>query len=57
MNRNSFLVTALFVTLCITSRGALAADAPKCPADNCGLSLPAGFCATVFADHLGHARH
>lgn len=22
-----------------------------------GLELPAGFCASVFADHLGHARH
>ena len=24
---------------------------------NAGLKLPAGFCATVFADQLGHARH
>jgi glucose/arabinose dehydrogenase/mono/diheme cytochrome c family protein len=29
----------------------------QCPGDNGGLSLPPGFCATVFADHLGHARH
>ena len=37
---------------------ALAAAPPQgCPADNGGLSLPAGFCASVFADHLGHARH
>jgi len=28
-----------------------------CAADNGGLTLPAGFCATVFADSLGHARH
>ncbi len=34
-----------------------AASADTCPADNGGLSLPPGFCATVFADHLGHARH
>ena len=33
---------------------ALPAD---CAADNGGLSLPPGFCATVFADHLGHAHH
>ena len=26
-------------------------------ADDAGLKLPSGFCATVFADHLGHARH
>jgi hypothetical protein len=28
-----------------------------CPADQTGLHLPAGFCATVFADGIGHARH
>jgi glucose/arabinose dehydrogenase len=34
-----------------------AAGAP-CPAgDNGGITLPAGFCATVVADSLGHARH
>jgi len=25
--------------------------------DDAGLKLPAGFCATVFADNIGHARH
>src|ERR1700719_4757883 len=28
-----------------------------CPKDDSGLKLPAGFCATVFADDIGHARH
>src|SRR5215471_10488736 len=28
-----------------------------CPSDDSGLRLPAGFCATVFADGIGHARH
>jgi glucose/arabinose dehydrogenase/mono/diheme cytochrome c family protein len=28
-----------------------------CPGDNGGLSLSPGFCATVFADNLGHVRH
>jgi glucose/arabinose dehydrogenase len=28
-----------------------------CPNDESGLKLPAGFCATVFADDIGHARH
>lgn len=28
-----------------------------CAADNGGLTLSAGFCASVFADKLGHARH
>jgi glucose/arabinose dehydrogenase/mono/diheme cytochrome c family protein len=29
----------------------------SCPASDAGLKLPAGFCATVFADNIGHARH
>jgi glucose/arabinose dehydrogenase/mono/diheme cytochrome c family protein len=28
-----------------------------CPHDDSGLELPPGFCATVFADGIGHARH
>ena len=28
-----------------------------CAGDNGGITLPSGFCATVFADHIGHARH
>ena len=28
-----------------------------CPSDDSGLTLAAGFCATVFADNVGHARH
>jgi glucose/arabinose dehydrogenase/cytochrome c5 len=29
----------------------------SCAGDNGGIALPPGFCATVFADHIGHARH
>jgi len=28
-----------------------------CAGDNGGITLSPGFCATVFADKLGHARH
>jgi glucose/arabinose dehydrogenase/mono/diheme cytochrome c family protein len=28
-----------------------------CPNDDSGLKLPTGFCATIFADNIGHARH
>lgn len=28
-----------------------------CPQSDSGLTLPAGFCATIFADGIGHARH
>ncbi|HEY1874065.1 MAG TPA: hypothetical protein VGG67_06660, partial [Steroidobacteraceae bacterium] len=34
---------------------ATAASTDSCP--NAGLKLPPGFCATVFADQLGHTRH
>jgi len=34
---------------------AVGAEAP-CPGDNGGLSLPQGFCASIFADKVGHAR-
>ncbi len=33
------------------------AQAESCHGDNGGLTLPSGFCATVFADNLGHVRH
>jgi glucose/arabinose dehydrogenase/mono/diheme cytochrome c family protein len=29
----------------------------ECPNDQSGLTLPAGFCASIFADNLGHTRH
>ena len=33
------------------------AGGSACPKDDSGLKLPPGFCATVFADGIGHARH
>ncbi len=32
------------------------AEAGKCTGENAGITLPQGFCATIFADHIGHAR-
>ena len=40
-----------------TAPPAAQATAPACPGDNGGLSLAPGFCATIFADNIGHARH
>ncbi len=34
-----------------------AAQGAACPQDDAGLKLPAGFCASIFADEIGHARH
>jgi glucose/arabinose dehydrogenase/cytochrome c5 len=52
---------ALAVTFVIglSSFAANAADEKPaaCVGDNGGIALPPGFCATVFADHIGPARH
>jgi glucose/arabinose dehydrogenase/mono/diheme cytochrome c family protein len=63
----SFLLTTGFAiaAACVgfmTSAGSRPAAAAKepaqgCPIEDSGLTLPAGFCATVFADAVGHARH
>jgi glucose/arabinose dehydrogenase/mono/diheme cytochrome c family protein len=53
-----FGVAAVFLS---PSRTELAspnrAETRGCPSDDTGLKLPAGFCATVFADGIGYARH
>ena len=33
------------------------AQADACAGDNGGITLSPGFCASVFADNLGHVRH
>jgi glucose/arabinose dehydrogenase/mono/diheme cytochrome c family protein len=55
---------ALYVASMIISDGgginltaAAQSAALACPNDDSGLNLPAGFCATIFADEIGHARH
>jgi glucose/arabinose dehydrogenase len=40
-----------------TRSAAVSTAAAACAPDGGGLTLPAGFCATVFADSLGPARH
>jgi len=34
-----------------------AASSEPCPESDAGLKLPPGFCASVFAENIGHARH
>ena len=57
------LARALPLTLMMgASSAALASqgtdqNASTCPGDGGGITVPAGFCATVFADNIGHARH
>src|SRR5690349_21353376 len=59
-----FLYAGLIIGLLLTTGSLLAARGeqrtttkPVCADDNGGITLPAGFCATVFADNIGHARH
>jgi len=60
-----FALVALAATCMVRSLGpahkpsnpATEAKSQACPNDGSGLTLPAGFCATVFADGIGHARH
>jgi glucose/arabinose dehydrogenase len=69
-SRRWFVVVAVVAALCVAGlllagRGGLqlvtrrvaAASGEACPNDDSGLKLPAGFCATIFADEIGHARH
>jgi glucose/arabinose dehydrogenase len=59
--RISSPLTAVALAACACSaplQGAAAAAAAKtAPCAHAGLKLPAGFCASVFADEVGHARH
>src|SRR5882724_116085 len=34
-----------------------AAPTPSCPDSDTGITLSPGFCASVFADNIGHVRH
>src|ERR1700730_5163388 len=38
-------------------RSTAGATSKACADDNTGITLSPGFCATVFADNIGHARH
>jgi glucose/arabinose dehydrogenase len=60
------IATAFAFGACVKSEGSAAdstgspsstTSSAACAGDNGGLKLPDGFCATVFADTIGHARH
>ena len=42
---------------CGAARSGPSLDHPECDRDNGGITLPAGFCAAIFADTIGVARH
>jgi glucose/arabinose dehydrogenase len=49
--------TAFAATLLLAAGTPAGAQSAGCPGNNGGITLSPGFCATVFADKLGHARH
>ena len=72
MTRNTahslaFAVAAIALIGCVKSEGTSGdstlasstqtASTSACAGDNGGITLPSGFCATVFADSIGHGRH
>ena len=66
LHRPWLSVIIVLATLCIVSLTVSAQNQPSpgkkrkggsCSHDDSGLKLPAGFCATVFAEGIGHARH
>jgi glucose/arabinose dehydrogenase/mono/diheme cytochrome c family protein len=64
--RPRLYVILMLATVCVVSLTISAQDQSthgkagknnSCSHDDSGLKLPAGFCATVFAEGIGHARH
>ena len=68
LSRVSAVAVPVLAVIAIAVLGLWAASGPLlstaagrvpdgCPNDDSGLKLPAGFCASVFADGVGHSRH
>src|SRR5277367_5737671 len=63
--RTPWFMIAILAACCAGGVSALAQSTPTaaqsataaCPENDTGLKLPASFCATIFADGIGHARH
>jgi glucose/arabinose dehydrogenase/mono/diheme cytochrome c family protein len=56
-SRVFFSAAALAACGAIALLAPAASRAADCPTNDSGLTLPAGFCATIFADGIGHTRH
>jgi glucose/arabinose dehydrogenase len=59
LSRASCLAVAALVaasSLAVAQANRQHAQTDACEGDNGGIALPPGFCATVFADNIGHAR-
>jgi glucose/arabinose dehydrogenase len=54
---SALIVLAALSTSTAFAQKKLTAEQKACPSNDSGLKLIHGFCATVFADKLGHPRH
>jgi hypothetical protein len=52
----SLLVAAVMILMSWPATTPTHAAATSCRGDATGITLPDGFCATIFADNIGHAR-
>ena len=50
---SSLLAATVLCAIAVAAHG----ESALCPTDDAGLTLPPGFCASIFADGIGHARH
>jgi glucose/arabinose dehydrogenase/mono/diheme cytochrome c family protein len=57
MRMSGSLIAALSMLVLCAARAAAQTPTTTCPNDDSGLRLPPGFCASIFADGIGHARH
>ncbi|MEI9985802.1 MAG: PQQ-dependent sugar dehydrogenase [Aliidongia sp.] len=51
------ILLAMAGTPAFAQSAAKTSQATDCPGDNGGITLSPGFCASVFAENLGHTRH
>ncbi len=55
--RRTWVLSLLSIAVATSACLGQANRPPQCGPDNAGLKLPAGFCATIFADSVPGARH
>ena len=52
-----FVIALTLVQPAFAQSSSQGTQADTCAGDNTGITLSPGFCATVFADNIGHVRH
>jgi glucose/arabinose dehydrogenase len=52
-----FAIALMLAQPAVAQSSSQGTQANTCTGDNTGITLSPGFCATVFADNIGHVRH